>query len=217
MRKSNITSYLFIAALLSGSMGLSGIALADKHMSDDEMREMMKKRYRDRDDDYMMGRGGMGGGMMGSGMMGGGMMGGGMMGGGMMGGGMMGGGMMGHGGMGSIYMLDLKDEQRDKIDDIMYAMRKQHWELMGKMMDHSRKLQKLYNADTRDAGAIGKVYDDIFRLKRQMIVEAIEADNKAQAVLTKKQHKQLQDLRHGRGMGMMGRGGMGMMGGGMMY
>ena len=178
----------------------AAVAEADTGTSPEQMQEMMQQR----------GGYGMG---MGPGMMGGqGMMGGsGMMG---MGAGMMGGGMMGlHG----LNMLDLGDEQRGKINAIHDKLRKQHWEVMGKMMDEHNALRDLYDAETLDGKKIGATYDRIFKLKRQMIDTGIKAHNEAVAVLTKEQREQLKQLRRGRGMGGPGMGGRGPMGpGGMM-
>ncbi len=172
----------------------AAVAEADTGTSPEQMQEMMQQRG-----GYGMG---MGPGMMGgSGMMG-------------MGAGMMGGGMMGlHG----LNMLDLSDEQRGKINAIHDKLRKQHWEVMGKMMDEHNALRDLYDAETLDGKKIGATYDRIFRLKRQMIDTGIKAHNDAVAVLTKEQREQLKQLRRGRGMGGPGMGGRGPMGqGGMM-
>jgi Spy/CpxP family protein refolding chaperone len=172
----------------------AAVAEADTGTSPEQMQEMMQQRG-----GYGMG---MGPGMMGgSGMMG-------------MGAGMMGGGMMGlHG----LNMLDLGDEQRGKINAIHDKLRKQHWEVMGKMMDEHNALRDLYDAETLDGKKIGAAYDRIFKLKRQMIDTGIKAHNDAVAVLTKEQREQLKQLRRGRGMGGPGMGGRGPMGqGGMM-
>jgi Spy/CpxP family protein refolding chaperone len=152
------------------------------------------------EDDY-------GPGMMGSGMMGPGMMGGyygmphgmGMMGSGMMGPGT---GMMGMGpGMGmqgAFYALDLNDDQRKKLTQIQDGLRKQHWELMGKVQDEYAKLRDLYAADTRDPAAIGAQAQRIFDLRRQMLESSVEAGNRMEALLTAEQKAQLRkDVRGG--------------------
>lgn len=142
--------------------------------------------------------GGMG--MMMDGMMGGGMM-------DMMMGGMGGRGGMSMmdmmGGMGALRGLDLSEEQRAKLHKIEDEQRKKTWNLTGKMMDESAKLRELYGADAPDANKIGAVYDRIFDLKRELIVTGIEARNKARALLTPEQQKQLKQQRRG-GMSMMG-------------
>ncbi len=145
----------------------------------------------------------------GSDMTGGGMMGGqGMYGMGMMGGGM---GMMG---LGPVWMLDLTPDQRAKINAIRDGLRKQHWEIMGKIMDEQEKLRDLYEADKPDPKKIGPVYDAIFSLRKQMILSRIEAMNAIKDVLTKEQRDQLKQWyrsRYGMGGMMPGhmRGGMG--------
>ena len=88
--------------------------------------------------------------------------------------------------------LNLSDEQRSKLDDIADEKRRSHWELMGKRMDHSTQLRRLYAAERPDAKAIGAVYGKMFDFKRQMIESTIEANNQAKDLLTDEQRKQLQ-------------------------
>jgi len=146
---------------------------------------------------------GMGGwGMMDDGdmpMMGGGMMGGGTGPGscGMMGGGM---GMMGAGAFGA---LDLSKDQQAKINKIQDDMRKQHWAIMGKMMDEQSKLRDLYAEEKLDSKKIGTVSDSVYSLRKQMIESRIEATNRMREVLTKEQREQLNKRS---GAGMMGTG-----------
>ncbi|MEW6330499.1 MAG: Spy/CpxP family protein refolding chaperone [Pseudomonadota bacterium] len=159
-----------------------------------------------------MGGGGMG--MMGGGMMdmmmgggpGGGM---GMMGMGGPGMGMMGGGMMG--GMGPVWMLDLSDEQRDKIEKIQDDTRRKNWDTYGKIMDEQAKLRDLYTGETVDPKKVGAAYAGIAKLQQQVIESGVEAHNRVQAVLTKEQKEQLRQWRRGGmgGRGMMGPGGRG--------
>jgi Spy/CpxP family protein refolding chaperone len=122
--------------------------------------------------------------MMGSGM---GMMGGGMGPGscGMMGGGM---GMMGYGAFGT---LDLTKDQQAKISKIQDELRKQHWALMGKMIDEQAKLRDLYSEDKLDAKKIGAVSDSVYALRKQMMESRIDATNRMRDVLTKEQREQL--------------------------
>jgi Spy/CpxP family protein refolding chaperone len=141
------------------------------------------------------------------GMMGGGMMDM-MMGGGPGGGiGMMGGGMMG--GMGPVWMLDLTDEQRGKIEKIHDDVRRKNWDTWGKIMDEQSKLRDLYLGETVDARKVGAAYAGIAKLQQQVIESGVEAHNRVQAVLTKEQKEQLRQWRRGGmgGRGMMGPGG----------
>jgi len=146
--------------------------------------------------------GGYGGYGMGPGMMGGGYgYGPGMMGGYGMGPGMMGGGygygpgmMMGYG---ALHGLDLSDEQRAKIDKIFDTERKQHWGIMGQMLEEQNKLRDLYNADQPDPKKVGAVYGQIAKLQQQMLETHVQASNQMQQVLTKEQREQLQQWRRG--------------------
>ena len=143
---------------------------------------------------YGMGPGMMGGGyggMMGPGMMGGH---GGMMGPGMMGGGYGGMGMMGGHGMG---MLDLTADQQAKLNKIFDDKRKQHWAIMGKMMEEQSKLRDLYTADKPDPKKVGAVYGEIGKLQQQMIESHVQATNQMQDILTKEQRDQLRQWHRG--------------------
>ena len=91
--------------------------------------------------------------------------------------------------MGNLYGLDLNDKQRDQIRDIQRNMRKQHFDLMEKMMETSDKLVDLYDVEKPDADKIGKVYDEIYKIKRQMIQQHIEIRNKIYDILTKEQRE----------------------------
>jgi Spy/CpxP family protein refolding chaperone len=157
----------------------------------------------DRDMSTNMQPGQMGGGgcmdMMGGGP-GGGM--------GMMG---MGGSGMGMMGMGPVSMLDLSDDQRDKIDKIQDDVRRKNWDTYGKIMDEQSKLRDLYSGETVDAKKVGAAYAGIAKLQQQVIEANVEAHNRVQAVLTKEQKEQLRQWRRGGmgGRGMMGPGGRG--------
>jgi Spy/CpxP family protein refolding chaperone len=136
--------------------------------------------------------GGYGGYGMGPGMMGGYGPGYGMMGG--YGGYGMGPGMMGYGGF---YGLDLTDAQRTKIDKILDNQHKQHWSVMGGMMEAQNKLRDLYQADPLDAKKIVAVYGDIAKMQQQLIESEVEAQNQIRNVLTKEQRAQLRDWHRG--------------------
>lgn len=192
------------ATMQSGQMGYGGMGMMGGGMMD-----------------MMMG-GGPGGGMGmmgGGGMMGGmgpgggmGMMGMGGPGMGMMGGGMgMGPGMGMMGGMGPVWMLDLTDEQRDKIEKIQDDVRRKNWDTYGKIMDEQAKLRDLYAGETVDPKKVGAVYGGIAKLQQQVIEANVEAHNRVQAVLTKEQKEQLRQWSRGGmgGRGMMGPGGRG--------
>lgn len=107
-------------------------------------------------------------------------------------------GMMG---LGPISMLDLTPDQRSKLNKIRYDLRKQHWAIMGKIIDEQAKLSDLYAADKPDPKKIGAVYGAIFDLRRQMIETQIDAMNRAKDILNKEQITKLKQLQQYRGMG----------------
>jgi Spy/CpxP family protein refolding chaperone len=101
-----------------------------------------------------------------------------------------GGGGCGHG-MTGLNALNLSDDQWTKIDQLTDELRQKHWPLMKAMMDESAKLRALYRAEKPDSAAIGKIYQKIFDLKRQMIETGIDQKNRIQEVLTPEQRQQL--------------------------
>lgn len=157
---------------------------------------------------------GMGPGMMGPGMMGMGprgmwgdwddwddrYMGPGMMGPGMMGPGMMGPGMMGGYGYGPA--LDLTEQQQAEIAQIQEDFRKKQSDLAAKMYAEQAKLNEIYYSGKRDPAAIDNQYKKIYDLRRQMIQNQVDAQNRMDAVLTPEQKERLRGYYGGRG-GMM--------------
>lgn len=137
--------------------------------------------------------------------------------GGMMGHGMMGyGGMMG-GGMGMMYGLHLDKSQRDKVRALMREQRGANCKVMTEMMDVRDELAAEYDKDKPDAKAIGKLYEKMQGMQRQMLERSIQMRNKMRGILNKEQKEQFDQYYHGgmMGHGMMGYGGM--MGPGMMW
>jgi Spy/CpxP family protein refolding chaperone len=119
-------------------------------------------------------------------------------------------------GMGPLYMLNLSDSQRDRVEKIGDAERKQHWDLTGKILEEQNKLRDLYQSDEPDPKKVGAVYGDIAKLQQQMLEIHVQANNEIQHVLTKEQREQLKQWQRGAwgqgggygpgtGPGMMGR------------
>lgn len=158
------------------------------------------------------GQGGGGCGMMGPGMMGPGMMMGSGMGFGRGWGHMMGGPGMMMGGpgmmMGGFGMLDLTDKQIDQLNDIQTKLQKDHWQLMGKMIDEQANVRKAWSGDKPDPKKVGAAYSKLFELRRQAIEDRVAAMNKMYDTLTDEQREQLKSGRWG----MWGQGGGGPMG-----
>ena len=96
----------------------------------------------------------------------------------------------------AVWSFDLTKKQKANIRAIQRDLRSKHWALEDKIEVTSDKLFDLYNGmGERDAKAIGKVYGEIFEFRRQIIVNAIEAGNKVEAELTKKQLEGLRKWR----------------------
>ncbi len=140
---------------------------------------------------YGYGYGGHGRHMMGPGMMGPGMMGPGMMGPGMMGPGM----MMGMGPMMAVFDdLNLTKDQRSKIWQLRRELRDQHMKLMDRMWEESEKMQDLWEKEKPDAKEIGKAYDRVFAMQREMIEQSVTFKNKLSDILNDEQRKKLKEM-----------------------
>ncbi len=87
-------------------------------------------------------------------------------------------------------MLNLNEDQQKKIGAIQEELRKKHWGTMGKVNDEYAKLRELYGVEKRDPEAIGKQWQKIYDLRRQMMMESVKAQNRMEEQLTKEQKKQ---------------------------
>jgi len=141
------------------------------------------------------GRGFRGHYQMGPGMMGG--YGGYGMGPGMMGGYDMGPAMMGGSELGVIGRLDLNDDQRRQITRVEDDLRKKNWDVMGKMQDEMVNLRDATSGSgKRDRAAILAANKRMSDLRQQMLEDSLDANDKAEALLTPQQREQVRRLAH---------------------
>jgi Spy/CpxP family protein refolding chaperone len=87
-----------------------------------------------------------------------------------------------------VWNLGLSERQAKKVREIQRELRAKHWALEDKIEDTSDQLFKLYSG-ARDPKKIGKVYSEIFDLRRQMIELGIEAGNRVEGILNPEQRK----------------------------
>ena len=92
--------------------------------------------------------------------------------------------------------LTLSEEQHSKINQLSDQLKHDNWAKQGLINDETAKLRDLYEADKRDTAAIGKEYQKIFDLKRQMIETYLDAQNHIEEVLTPEQRATLKELRN---------------------
>jgi Spy/CpxP family protein refolding chaperone len=83
--------------------------------------------------------------------------------------------------------LDLSKEQRDTIRKIQTNESKQHLALMEKMTKQSGELFEIYNVEKPNPDSVGKVYDEIYKIKREMIQTHIKIRNQIYDLLTEEQ------------------------------
>lgn len=93
--------------------------------------------------------------------------------------------------------LDLSDAQQKRINSIRDDERKQHWEIMGKMMDQQARLRDLNLTPTPDPKKVGAVYADLGKLQQQMAEMHVKANNQVYAVLTEEQKNRYLKWRQG--------------------
>jgi Spy/CpxP family protein refolding chaperone len=92
-------------------------------------------------------------------------------------------------------ILTLSKEQQSQIHNLADELKHKNWATQGLINDESAKLRDLYEADKRDPTAIGKEYQKIFDLKRQMIEAYLEIQNRIEDTLTTEQRAKLKDAR----------------------
>lgn len=99
-------------------------------------------------------------------------------------GGMMGGqsGMTpGQGSMvGMMSLRGFAEKDRPKVRRILTRTRKKHWQLMGQVIEQQTKLAELYDADNVDQKAVKVVYNEIFKIRQQMVEVKLDAMQKLQ-------------------------------------
>ena len=94
-------------------------------------------------------------------------------------------------------MLDLTEEQRAEIGKVRENLRKQHWELRGKLQEQRSRLAELNDARTVDKAAIDEVYDEIFELRRQLVQTSTDARAETEKLLSDERRKAFTGWRRG--------------------
>jgi Spy/CpxP family protein refolding chaperone len=92
--------------------------------------------------------------------------------------------------------LDLSQEQQSKINKLSDDLKHNNWATQGLINDETAKLRDLYEADKRDPATIGKEYQKVFDLKRQMIETYLETQNRIEEILTPEQRAKMKEARH---------------------
>lgn len=91
--------------------------------------------------------------------------------------------------------LALSKEQQSKINKLADEFKHNNWATQGMFNDETAKLRDLYEADKRDPAAIGKEYQKIFDLKRQMIEAYLDTQNHIEEILTPEQLAKMKEAR----------------------
>jgi len=92
--------------------------------------------------------------------------------------------------------LALTKEQQSKIHKLADELKHKNWATQGLLNDETAALRDLYEADKRDPATIGKEYQKVFDLKRQMIETYLDIQNRIEEVLTADQVAKMKDARH---------------------
>jgi len=101
--------------------------------------------------------------------------------------------------MGSLALraLGLTAAQEAQVNKISDELRRKNWDLLGKMQDEGAKLRDLYGSDKLDRSAITAAYKRLGDLRQARIENALEAQEKIEAVLTPDQRKELRSRGYG--------------------
>lgn len=91
--------------------------------------------------------------------------------------------------------LALGKEQQAKINKLSDELKHNNWATLGLINDETAKLRDLYEADKRDPVAIGKEYQKVFDLKRQMIEAYLDTQNRIEEILTPEQLAKVKEAR----------------------
>jgi Spy/CpxP family protein refolding chaperone len=91
--------------------------------------------------------------------------------------------------------LNLSEEQHAKIKKLADELKHKNWATQGLINDETAQLSDLYEADKRDPAAIGKEYQKVFDLKRQMIETYLDVQNRIEDVLTPEQRARIKEER----------------------
>jgi len=104
------------------------------------------------------------------------------------------GGGRGFGYGGPLALLDLSNEQREKIASVREENRRKNWDTMGQLRSEQFKLRQMYYADKIDPAAVSEQQKKVDDLRRQMLKSQVEARNQIAAILTPEQRKQFRQF-----------------------
>lgn len=121
--------------------------------------------------------------------------------------GMMGGPMMGGPGYGQGYgnpmaMMNLSDDQRQKLFDLQQKAQKERWEHMTDMQEAMLELQKEWAKEDPNPDTVSKAYQKMSDIRLEMMREGLETRQQMMQMLDKEQRQQFRGMM-GPGMGMM--------------
>jgi Spy/CpxP family protein refolding chaperone len=86
-------------------------------------------------------------------------------------------------------VLNLSDEQYEKVSAIQEENRRRNWETMGQLRTEQFKLRQMAFADKIDANSVAEQQRKVDDLRRGMLKSRIEARNQVDAILTPEQRK----------------------------
>lgn len=87
--------------------------------------------------------------------------------------------------------LDLKPEQRKKVEALAAEYRTLNQQQFETMRGEQMRLRELYQADHWDAKAIGEAYDGLYKKRRVVMMKTVEIRNKVYDLLTTEQRAEL--------------------------
>ena len=101
--------------------------------------------------------------------------------------------------------LKLTGKQQESIGDIEHATADKDWKLLGELRDEREKLYRMYARKGFDGEGFKAAYRTIFRIRRQMADNRVDAQQRISNVLTAEQRHEWQAMHRGMGYGWQGR------------
>lgn len=98
---------------------------------------------------------------------------------------------------GPLGALDLSEHQVRSINRIEESLRKEHWDLLGRIQEQHAALRELHATEQTDPESVGEIHVRIGDLQRQMAESHARALNEVRGMLTPEQRRQLARMQHG--------------------
>jgi hypothetical protein len=95
-------------------------------------------------------------------------------------------------------MFELNEQQRQNLRQIRRDFHARHCDLSWRILEAQEDIREMYAREKREAAQVGTAFRNLATLQQQLIEARINAENRAEAVLTEEQRAKLRAWRAGR-------------------